>query len=127
MYHITDRDGVGDDDDEQDDEGSQSWPSRTTWGSIFSLGEKHPSLLATYWGVRQYNYWWGYTSAQIDLMLIDQPFVSYKKKDAKHSKKEMDELREAWEKKRAGRSYAGKKVSLNDFLTSGFNNEKAKD
>ena len=104
MYHISDRgDGRagGDDDDEK---GSESWPSRTKWGQLFSLGEKFPFLLETHWGVAAYNYWWGFTSAQIDLGLIDQPFVDYKSGDKKkHTRAEMNELAAEWEERRKAR------------------------
>ena len=31
---------------------------------------------------------------------------------------EMDDLTEAWKKKRNNKSYAGKRISLNDFMTN---------
>lgn len=63
---------------------------------------------------------------QIDLMVADQPVISYKS-DKKNERSmfgsrdevnEMDDLTEAWKKKRNNKSYAGKRISLNDFMTN---------
>lgn len=63
---------------------------------------------------------------QIDLMVADQPLISYKS-DKKNERSmfgsreevnEMDNLSEAWKKKRKNRSYAGKTFSLNDFMAN---------
>lgn len=63
---------------------------------------------------------------QIDLMVADQPVISYKS-DKKNERSmfgtrdevnEMSDLTEAWKKKRKNRSYVGKKFSLNDFMTN---------
>lgn len=121
-YHISDRnDGCDDDDDES---GSRAYPSRTSWGGAFSLAEKFSFLFERRFGIRAYDYWWGYTSAQIDLMAIDQPTIVYpKKNDGKHaSKSEIDELTEAWEKKHKA-SRVGREISLNDY----FNNDIKQD
>lgn len=69
--------------------------------------------------VKAYDYWWGYTKAQIELMTIDRPLVVYKDKDKKpvHTKKEMDDLMKQWEeKKRKEREGKAKKVDINEFL-----------
>ena len=103
MYHISDRADGRDGGDDDEDEGSESYPSRTRWGQLFSLGEKFPFLLETHWGIFAYNYFWGLTSAQIELGLADQPFVDYKTgkdKVKKHSRAEMDSLAERWRKAR---------------------------
>lgn len=121
-YHISDRDGGRDDDD--DSEGSESYPSRTSWGAAYSLGEKYPFLFASRFGVRAYDYWWGYTSAQIDLMVSDQPLIVYKKEkkrnadgSVKHTKKEMDDLYDRWAARKAAEgSMAGKKINLSEWL-----------
>lgn len=55
-------------------------------------------------------------------MLCDQPVVSYKtekKKGMVATKKEaqeLDALADAWEKKRGGKSLAGKSFSLEEFV-----------
>lgn len=123
-YHISDRDdGSGDDDDE---ERSESYPSRTSWGAAFSLAEKFPFLFATRYGIKAYDYWWGYTSAQIDLMVADQPIIVYKKDkkhnpdgSVKHTAKEMDDLWDNWVKKKEKEgSLVGKKISFSDYLNN---------
>jgi hypothetical protein len=77
-------------------------------------------------GIMEYGWRFGYTSAQIDLMIMDQPTVEYGSNKDKTGKKsmiatkqeedEMKDLVEAWKKDRNGKSYAGKTFSLNDFL-----------
>lgn len=68
-YHISDRDDGRDDDD--DEERSKSYPSRTSWGAAFSLAEKFGFLFHRKYFIAAYDYWWGYSSAQIDLMVAD--------------------------------------------------------
>lgn len=71
---------------------------------------------------------WVLSNAHLELLISDQPFVSYKEqKDDKpnHTKKEMDGLMAKWEAKRKaqGKSTdfkAGEKTSLNDFLRTGM-------
>lgn len=120
-YHIIDRNDGHDDDDGT----TRAWPSRTRWGATYSLGEKFPFLLERHFGIGAFDYWWGYTAAQIDLMLLDQPTIEYNTKDKKGKKSmiatkqeedEMKELVEQWKKDRNGKSYAGKTFSLNDFM-----------
>lgn len=120
-YHIIDRNDGHDDDDGK----TRAWPSRTRWGAAYSLGEKFPFLLERRFGIGAFDYWWGYTSAQIDLMLMDQPTIEYDTKDNKGKKSiiatkqeedEMKSLVEQWKKDRNGKSYVGKTFSLNDFM-----------
>lgn len=70
--------------------------------------------------MRAYDYWWGYTSAQIDLMVADQPLVVYPKKDADApTKKKMDDAYARWKArkdKEQGGGLVGRQVSLADFL-----------
>lgn len=75
-------------------------------------------------GVKAYDYWWGYTKAQIELMIADQPFVSFKK-EKKNTKKQMDDLAERWEKKKGEAKgvsdplqefKGGKRTSLGEFF-----------
>ena len=118
-YHISDRDdGLDDDDDEKR---SKSYPSRTSWGGAFSLAEKFPFLFERRYGIAAYDYWWGYSSAQIDLMAVDQPLVSYPREkdgDKKHSKDEMDSVHDRWAAKKKGRRLVGEKISLGDYLNN---------
>lgn len=73
--------------------------------------------------IKAYEYWWGYTAAQIELMVMDQPVISYKsnKKNDKslfgtrEEADEMDKLADRW-KELNGEGQAGKKVDLNEFL-----------
>ncbi len=119
-YHISDRN-----DGHDDDNGStRSWPSRTQLGAAYSLAEKYPFLFERKFGIRAFDYWWGYTTNEIELIITDQPVIDYNfKKDKKRSliasKKEEDELEaldKAWAEKRNGRTYVGKTFSLNDFV-----------
>lgn len=115
-YHIDDRDERPDDDD--DEEGTRSYPSRTTWGAAYSLAEKYPFLFERRYGVKAYDYWNGYTIAQINLMVADQPLVVYpKSKKEKATKKKMDDAYDRWAARKKGeQSMLGQKVSLKDFL-----------
>lgn len=68
------------------------------------------------------------TSAQIELMAIDVPLVVYNNKknnEAKHTKKEMNDLLSQWEekRKRQGKSTDFKntsKANFNDFMRTGM-------
>ena len=118
-YHISDRDDGRDDDD--DEKRSKSYPSRTSWGGAFSLAEKFPFLFERRYGIAAYDYWWGYSSAQIDLMTIDQPLVVYPKDESKpveRSKKNMDDMYERWAAKKNGSTLAGKMISLVYYLNN---------
>lgn len=69
-------------------------------------------------GIAAYDYWWGYTKAQIELMIADQPFVSYKKKK-KATKQSMDKLYEEWEQRRKEKgSLVGRTIDLNSFFSA---------
>lgn len=61
--------------------------------------------------------------AQIELMIADQPFVSYdsdkkKPKEKKHTAEEMRRLSERWLASRGGTSYAKQEINLDDYLGS---------
>lgn len=81
-------------------------------------------MFASRFGVRAYDYWWGYTSAQIDLMVADGPMIAYKKSkkrnadgSVKHTAKEMDDLWDRWVKKKEKEgSVVGKTINLNEYL-----------
>lgn len=86
-----------------------------------------PWLFERRFGIRAFDYWWGYTKAQIELMSMDQPIIENitKDKDKKGkksmiaTKKEEDEMKdlvEQWKKDRNGQTYAGKTFSLDDFM-----------
>jgi hypothetical protein len=70
---------------------------------------------------------WVLSNAHLELLICDQPIISYKKKKEKteHTKKEMDGLMAKWEAKRKAQGKdlsfkAGEKTSLNDFLRTGM-------
>lgn len=77
---------------------------------------------------------WVLSNAQFELLISDQPIISYKKQKDKdnHTKREMDDMMAKWKEKREkqGKSTdfkTGEKVNLNDFLRTGmdaFNNIK---
>ena len=81
MYHISDRDERFE--DEYEEGGSRSYPSRTTYGEAWAIGEKHPNLMASksfLWGlisIPMYEYRCVLTCAQIELLTIDKPVVNY--------------------------------------------------
>ena len=82
-----------------------------------------PWLLERKYGIRAFDYWWGYTAAQVELIVMDQPVISYKRDKKKSSmmasREEVDELEklnEEWKKHRNGRSFVGQKVNLSEFV-----------
>lgn len=85
--------------------------------------------------VPMYGYYWVHSSAQIDLIAIDAPMVVYDRKkdgEAKHTRKEMNDVMAKWKAKREAQGKSddfsvGTKLNLNDFLRTGmdaFNNTK---
>lgn len=87
------------------------------------MSEKFGWLFERRFGIRAFDYWYGYTTAQIELMVMDQPVMTYKK-DKKSSKSlfgtkaevdEMEQLTDAWEA-RHKESMVGKKINLGEFL-----------
>lgn len=90
VYHVTDRDEGHDDGD--DEEGVRVITSRTAIGSINAIAEKRPWFAEPrrfFFGfvtVRCYDYYWGFTAAQIELMMADLPLIIYpKSKDKKQA------------------------------------------
>ena len=87
------------------------------------MSEKFPWLFERRFGIRAFDYRFGYTAAQIELMVMDQPTITYDHKDKKRGSmmatkrevEEMDELTRAW-KARHGESRVGKEFSLEGFL-----------
>ncbi len=117
MYHISDRDeGL---EAEPDERGSRAYPSRTSFGEAWAIGEKHPNLMRArsfVFGlvtVPMYEYRCVLTCAQIELLAIDKPLVNYgtgigkkgkkgKKGDRsgrRPSKAEVDRVTDAWMEK----------------------------
>lgn len=90
MYNIADRDDGHEEADESS--GSESYPSRTAFGAACSLGKEHPELTAPavffgFWRVNMWNYYWGMSSAQIELAIADGPVIVYKHDKKDKSKK----------------------------------------
>ena len=74
-------------------------------------------------GIAAFDYWWGYTTAQIELMVMDQPVIDYGSKkekgmgNSRADKQEMDDLAEAWAQKKASEgSMEGETFSLSGFM-----------
>ncbi len=66
--------------------------------------------------MRAYDYWFGYTSAQIELMIADQPLIVYDKKDKKHTESQMNDLADKWLEKKKKEGSNKEKVRLSDYL-----------
>ena len=82
-----------------------------------------PFLFERRFGIRAFDYWYGYSACQIDLMVMDQPVIDYGKDKKKGSMmatraevEALDELTEAWEKNRNGKTFVGQTFDLNEFL-----------
>ena len=72
--------------------------------------------------IPMYVYYWVMTAAQIELMAMDTPVVSYnhkKDKESEPTKAEMDKLTERWMQRKKEREEKGLKVNLSDFLRKG--------
>lgn len=67
-------------------------------------------------GVRAYDYWYGYTVAQIELMTADQPLVVYKNKDKKPTKSQMDDFADKWAEMKKKDGEKKEKISLSDYF-----------
>lgn len=80
--------------------------------------------------IPMYEWYWGHTAAQIELIDIDAPFVCYAKHEERHgrglkpgdkgykpNKKKLDACVEKWQKRKAAREARG--FDLNRFLTTG--------
>lgn len=86
------------------------------------MSEKFGFLFERRFGIRAFDYWWGYTTAQIELMVMDQPVIDYGKEkkgmgNGRADVSEMDALADAWAKRNADEgSMAGKTVNLGDFV-----------
>ena len=98
MYHISDRDERLE--NEYEEGGSRSYPSRTAYGEAWTIGEKHPNLMASrsfFFGlltIPMYEYRCVLSCAQIELLTIDKPVINYgMDKDGKRDKKGRDSKR----------------------------------
>ena len=58
---------------------------------------------------------WGYTAAQIELMVVDAPLVVYPSDKNKVSKDDLERTKSKWEKKYKGKE--SMKVDLSDVLS----------
>ena len=78
--------------------------------------------------VQMYEWYWGHTAAQIQLIDIDQPITIYKKRDSndglkpgdkgwKPNAKKLDAAVEKWKKRKAEREKRG--FNLDKFLRTG--------
>lgn len=67
-----------------------------------------------------YEYRWGHTAAQIELMNCDQPFTAYKRtreETVQEKRKRMDAAVDRWKKRKEERSKRG--FNLQRFLHTG--------
>ena len=112
MYHISDRDERLE--NEYEEGGSRSYPSRTAYGEAWTIGEKHPNLMASrsfFFGlltIPMYEYRCVLTCAQIELLTIDKPVINYltgndKKGKAKSpkrpTKQRIEKVTQEWEER----------------------------
>lgn len=72
--------------------------------------------------IKAYNYWWGYTAAQIELMCADVPVTNYgeKKKFDKVSEERYDEVKRKWQAEKGGRE--NKNIKLTDIINGSYTN-----
>lgn len=75
-----------------------------------------PFLLERKYFCGAYDFWWGYTAAQIDLMMADQPVIIYPKHgEEKMTAAKARKIGEEWEARRKARgikSRVGKTLSF---------------
>lgn len=80
------------------------------------------------WRVEMYEYYWGMSSAKIELLVADRPLTLYKRHDPnegkkpgdpgwKPNKKKLEASVEKWKKRKKEREERG--FDLNKFLTTG--------
>lgn len=91
VYHVLDRDEGHEDDN--DEKGVRVYGSRTEIGAINAIAEKRPwfaeprQFFFSFISVPFYNYYWGFTAAQIELMMTDLPLIVYLKNNNKKNDK----------------------------------------
>lgn len=62
--------------------------------------------------IKAYGYWWGYSAAQIQLMVADAPLIIYTRgKDKKPSKRAIEEKFVEWKNKGGG-----EKISIDKII-----------
>lgn len=68
--------------------------------------------------VMAWDFWWGYTAAQIELMAIDVPLVVYgkKKKFSTPDKEDIENASKLWMEKYGDKQ--GEKIDLRDILAN---------
>lgn len=67
--------------------------------------------------VKAWNYWWGYSAAQIELIAIDAPLVLYKPEKGKFGKVDRTRAREVTEKWVSKyKDNGGETINLTDIL-----------
>lgn len=75
--------------------------------------------------IPMYEYLWGHTAAQIELMSCDQPFTAYKRtreETMEEKRQRMDNAVEKWKKRKEERKKRG--FDLRKFLATGEKIEK---
>lgn len=72
--------------------------------------------------IKGYDYWWGYTAAQIELMCADVPVVNYgeKKKFGKVSNERYNEVLQNWNDEKQGKKNSN--IKLTDILNGEYTN-----
>lgn len=87
-----------------------------------------PRYFFGFWRVPMYEYYWGHTAAQIQLIDYDQPLTLYRRHDPnegkkpgdpgwKPNKKKLEDTVEKWKKRKKEREERG--FDLNMFLGTG--------
>lgn len=119
--------------DADEDGGSRSYPSRTKFGAAF-VDRKQlqwlvmPRYIFGLWRVSMYEYYWGHTAAQIQLMIVDAPLTVYQARKDKPKPGEKGFTRTAeqaareydrWKKRQEEEKKRGVKIDLNTFLSTG--------
>lgn len=96
------------------------------------MSEKFPWLFERRFFIRAYDYWYGYSKAQIELMAIDQPITVFPKnkktsKNGGHTRAEMQKIAEEWEKKHGKAGRVSEKINMSEFLAGGQKGSPHKD
>lgn len=95
-----------------------------------AIAEKRPWLMASrdyFFGlfrVKAWDYWWGYTAAQLELMVVDAPLVVYDTDKKSKKKRKPSALQIARSEKRFLEEHGDGKGGA--FSIAGFMNKKKK-
>lgn len=77
-------------------------------------------LFGGLYSIPMYSYYWVMTSAQIELLAMDTPIVTYDRKgEKKHTKSELDKLKEDYYRRKKEEEANGTRVDLQEFLVKG--------